>query len=286
MKNKTIASLVILIIAVFICLVFLPRSFSSGSEEILFKVEKGEGSREIAFNLESQGLIWSAPLFRVYVLILGTAHRLQAGTYSFSPSMNMPIISGKLAEGDILKIKVTIPEGLTAEEIYQKLEDVTGVDLSELENLQGYLFPDTYEISYGADSKEVIGMMTANFNRKITDDMKEEISRQGKTLEDIVIMASLLEKEVKTKDEKELVSGILWKRLRVGMPLQVDAATTTYQKLGLPEKPVCNPGLVSIMASLYPKDSNFWYYLSTPDGETIFSRTLEEHNVAKYQYLK
>lgn len=286
MKKRIITFLIIALIAVSFCLIFLPRSFSSDSREVLFKVEKGEGSRDIALNLQSQGLIWSAPLFRVYVLVLGTAHRLQAGTYSFSPSMNMPAIAGKLAEGDTVRIKVTIPEGLTSQEIYQKLKDITNVDLVELENLQGYLFPDTYEVSYGADSEEVIGMMTANFNNKVTSDLKEEIASQGKTLEDIVIMASLLEKEVKTQEEKELASGILWKRLRVAMPLQVDAATTTYEKLGLPERPICNPGLVSILASLYPKESSFWYYLSTPDGKTIFSRTLEEHNIAKYKYLK
>jgi UPF0755 protein len=99
-------------------------------------------------------------------------------------------------------------------------------------------------------------------------------------------MASILEKEVKTKEEKELAAGVLWKRLQIGMALQVDVAPETYQRRGLPDKAVCNPGLESIVAAVYPRASAYWYYLATPEGETIFSRTLQEHNIAKAKYLK
>ncbi len=129
-------------------------------------------------------------------------------------------------------------------------------------------------------------MMVDNFNKKITPDLEAEIKRQNKDLKDIVIMASLIEKEVKTKEEKELAADVLWKRLKIGMPLQVDAALETYERQGLPEKPICNPGIVSILAAVYPKSSEYWYYLSMPEGKTIFSKTLEEHNIAKAQYLK
>lgn len=120
-------------------------------------------------------------------------------------------------------------------------------------------------------------MMTDNFDKKTAD---------LKITPEIVIAASILEKEVKTKEEKALVSGVLWKRLKVGMPLQVDAAMWTYEHYGLPEKPISNPGLESILAALYPKDSSYWYYLSKPSGETIFTKTLDEHNIAKAKYLK
>jgi len=93
-----------------------------------------------------------------------------------------------------------------------------------------------------------------------------------------------LEKELITKEEKELAAGVLWKRLNAKMPLQVDCFLETYEKLGLPEKPICNPGLESIIAAVYPKDSLYWYYLSTPEGETIFSKTLKEHNLLKAEY--
>ena len=121
-------------------------------------------------------------------------------------------------------------------------------------------------------------------------------------------MASLIEKEVIGKEDKEIVSGILWKRLKIGMPLQIDATivyitgkkTTeisreetkidspynTYRYLGLPPGPICNPGLESIITAVYPKISDNWYYLSSPEGETYFSKNLEEHNIKKVRYLK
>ena len=98
-------------------------------------------------------------------------------------------------------------------------------------------------------------------------------------------MASLIEKEVQTIEDKQLVSGVLWKRLGIGMALQVDAAPITYRERGLPQNPIANPGLDSLKASLYPKENPYWYYLSTPEGKTIFSKTLEEHNIAKARYL-
>jgi UPF0755 protein len=139
-------------------------------------------------------------------------------------------------------------------------------------------------------------------------EIKEEIERQGKSIFDIITMASLLEKEVRTEEDKKIVAGILWKRMEIGMPLQVDATIAyitgknstriskeetkidspynTYKYKGLPLGPICNPGFESIFASLYYEDSDYLYYLSTPEGETIFSKTLEEHNIAKGKYLK
>ena len=150
--------------------------------------------------------------------------------------------------------------------------------------------------------------MLENFDLKLTLELRQEIASQEKTIFEIVTMASLLEKEVRTLDDRKLVAGILWKRLENKVPLQVDAtvayitgkkttkvskedteidsAYNTYKYLGLPLGPICNPGIESIVASLYPQDSNYWYYLSTPEGETIFSRTLQEHNIAKAKYLK
>lgn len=286
----------IIIITLFVFIVlgssfYIPRQINIplnflDEKAIIFSIEKGEGSREIALNLERQGLINWASLFRLYVLITGVSGKLQAGSYSLSSSMTIPEIAGKLSKGEIAKITITIPEGFTAEEIYQKLKDVADIDLNELKSFEGYLFPDTYEIPYGFGGEEIISIMTENFNKKITADLRLEIARQNKELGEIVIMASLLEKEVKTKEDKELAAGVLWKRLSVGMPLQVDAAPETYQRRGLPQEPICNPGIVSILAAIYPKESSYWYYLSTPEGETIFSKTLEEHNIAKARYLK
>jgi len=189
----------------------------------------------------------------------------------------------------VIKVKLTIPEGFSAEQIKERLAgfpNIAEAELALLDEKEGYLFPDTYYFSYNVTLDEALKAIEENFEKKITQELKTEIEKQGKTLEQIIIMASLLEKEVKTKEEKELAAGVLWKRLKVGMALQVDAEMWTYQNRGLPPRPICNPGLESIIASVYPRESGFWYYLSTPEGETVFSETLEDHNAAKYEYLK
>jgi len=262
-------------------MVCLPKDFSS-QKEMLFVVEKGEGSKTIAQNLEKEGLVWWGQLFRTYVLLRNTSDKMQAGTYRLSPAMSILIIAEKFASGDVAKETITIPEGFASEQIFQKLQSIqlAGSDLANLAALQeheGQLFPDTYQIPYGMELAEIIKMMTDNFWKK-----NEGLA----TTRQVVIMASILEKELKTQEDKEIASGILWKRIMIGMPLQVDVDMWTYQNTGLPAKPICNPGLDSILAALNPEESLYWYYLSKPDGETIFSQTLEEHNVAKAKYLK
>ena len=184
-------------------------------------------------------------------------------------------------------------------------------------SLEGFLFPETYYFTTRPDEEEnsieevVVEKMLQIFNQKINrgeDSLGKEISRQGKSVYEIVTMASLIEKEVRTMEDKKMVSGILWKRLKVGMPLQVDATVryatgkesprvsiqdtkidslyNTYKYRGLPRGPICNPGIESIEAALYPEESEFWYYLSAPEGTTIFSKTLQEHVTAQAKYLK
>lgn len=285
MKNPPIKIVVFLVFTLFILTLLLPRSFGPETK-VVFRVEKGEGSRDIAMNLEEQKLIFWGPVFRVYVYFTGASKKLQAGTYELSTAMNIPAIVYVLKNGDTLKAQITIPEGFDSEQIYQKLKDFSEVSIIELEEREGYLFPDTYIFPYGATGQEVIKIMTDNFSAKITNELLTEIEKQGKTLDEIIIMASILEREVKTKEEKALASDVLWKRFEIGMALQVDSAPETYESQGLPEKPICNPGLESIVAAVHPESNDFWYYLSKPDGETVFSKTLEEHNIAKAKYLK
>ncbi|MFH1451506.1 MAG: endolytic transglycosylase MltG [bacterium] len=175
-------------------------------------------------------------------------------------------------------------------------------------NLEGYLFPDTYEIGIDESAEDIIRKMLANFDTKMSSDLRTEITRQEKTIFAVVTMASMLEKEVKTLEDKKIVAGILWKRLSAGMPLQVDATiiysagrdsdgsytvdTTlcseynTYKHKGLPYGPISNPGLESIIAAIYPQKSAYWYYLSASDGTTMFSKTYEEHLYKTINYLR
>ena len=312
----------ILIILIFLSVsfildeIYLPKSFKLEKEK-LFLVKPGQNLFQISENLEKEGLIKNKFFFDLYIFIKGAQRKLQAGEYFLSPSESIARIAGKIISGDIAKVVVTIPEGFTVKQIEEKLNlKLPG------ENLEGFLFPDTYYLPVDVTPEKVVEIMTTNFDKKMAP-FKEEIEGQGKTIFEIVIMASLLEKEVKTFEDKELVSGILWKRLENGMPLQVDATITyikkttnlegprsfsekgeaygsrisieetkinslfnTYKYLGLPPGPICNPGIDSIKAAIYPKNSDYWYYLSTPEGKTIFSKTLEEHNIAKEKYLR
>ena len=319
--------LIVSFLVVYLRLIYLPLNPSS-TGEVVFRVEKGEGAKEIALNLEKNQLIRDALMFRFYVLFKGIAGYLKAGDYRLSPAMNIPQIAEKMFKGDIIKEKIAIIEGWNINDVAKELNSKLNADfkLTELKiadfqkefsfledapataSLEGFLFPDTYEIVSGTPLEEIVRKILSNFDKKLSSDLREEIKRQNKSIYEIVIMASLIEKEVRTKEDKELVSGILWKRLKAGMPLQIDATISyltgkktakisiaetqidspcnTYKYPGLPIGPISNPGLESILAAIYPQESNYWFYLSTPDGKTIFSRTLEEHNLAKATYLK
>lgn len=251
--------------------IYLPKN-SNLTENKIFSVGKGQSVFQIAGNLEKEGLIKNEFFFNFYAILQRGEKKLQAGEYLLSPSLALSEIAGKIISGDIAKTEVTIPEGFTVKQIEEKLN----LNLSG-ENLEGFLFPDTYQFPLKVSGEEVVKKMRENFDKKTAN---------LKITPEIVIMASLLEKEVRTKEDKELVAGILWKRLGIDMPLQVDAEMWTYQNRGLPPNPIANPGLESILAAIYPKTSPYWYYLSTPASQTIFSKTLDEHNVAKVKYLK
>jgi len=304
------------IIILFVCFIILFQGIyfpkdSEKQEGILFLVEKGESVFEIGESLEKQGLIQNRFFFDFYIFISGSQKRLKAGDYVVRSSMPIFKIAQKIISGDVEKQEITIIEGWSLRDIGWYFENKGMFQAEELyymTELEGYLFPDTYEISWGASLEEIIKKMTDNFDKKLTTELRQEIQKQKKTIPEIIIMASLLEKEVQTLEDKEKVAGVLLNRLQIGMPLQVDATITyitkkqttniskqdtqidspynTYKHRGLPLGPICNPGIESIKAAIYPQLNSYWYYLSTPEGETIFSKTLEEHNIAKAKYLK
>jgi len=300
---------------------------SSRCEDAQFVVERGMDAREIARNLETQGLIRDDVSFLAYLGLKGGSKKIQAGEYILATCLTPRDIANRLIRGETKnEIAVTIPEGFTLAEIETRFRelrfqvslsnfrvgDYRGVyellrDVPPGMSLEGFLFPDTYFFERNADGDEATRKMLDNFHGKITADLREEITVQGKSVYEILTMASLLEEEVRSFEDKKIVSGILWKRLAIGMPLQVDATITyltekrstdvtfndlqidspynTYRKKGLPPGPITNPGIESIKAALYPQESDFLYYLSSSEGDTIFSKTLEEHNRAKAAYL-
>jgi len=175
-------------------------------------------------------------------------------------------------------------------------------------SLEGFLFPDTYFFFPNVKNPQIIKEMRRNFSAKITAEIKEEIEKRGLNVYDVVTMASLIEEEARLPETRRIVSGILWKRLGAGMALQVDAVFpyiigkntfeitlddlkvdspyNTYLYAGLPIGPISNPGLDSILASVYPKTSGYWYYLSDKEGNMHYAKTFDEHKVNKEKYLR
>lgn len=295
-----------------------------------FLIEKGDSIWEIASNLEKEDLVKNRFSFILYLFLKGRIRDVKAGYYLLPPSLSVFEITKKLIEGETIKEKITIIEGWSKKDIASYIEEKNVCSEAEFlktiklenwkedydffkedivtEDIEGYLFPDTYFVEKKVSCEQLVSQMLENFDEKLDFEMKREIFAQKKKIFEIVTMGSLIEKEVKTLEEKKLVSGILWKRLENDIPLQIDATISfitgkkttkvskeeteidspynTYKYKNLPKGPICNPGLESIKAAIYPQDSEYWYYLSTPSGETIFSKTLKEHNIAKAKFLK
>ena len=256
---------------------------------------------KISDKLKEGGFVRNKYAFALYARALGKSKKIKYGKYLFNEPVSVFSLISRLAKGEFgfKPIKVTITEGMTAKKISELFGDFENFDkeefLEKTKNLEGYLFPDTYLFLPFAETEQIIGTMTDNFKKKAGDVGKE-----------IVIMASLIEKEVPNSSDRKIVSGILWKRLKLGMALQVDAVFpyitgkqkvlledlkidspyNTYLNKGLPPGPISNPGLDAIDAARNPKESPYLYYLSGNDGKTRFAKTFSEHLRNKEKYLK
>lgn len=332
---------ILILAAVFAYEIYLPHTNFQNQKD--FTIQKGTGSRVIAESLKKQGFINSKWAFIIYVTVLGKASDLKPGSYTFFQNAAVASITRDLITGKPAERTITIPEGWSVRNIsryvesqgmfladdFQKFVGIPGVnygynkkypkpkdfswrftflaDKPDTIGLEGYLFPDTYRVYRDASIEDVVLAQLANFDEKLAHEMRQDIVRQGKTIFQIITIASLIEKEVSDGHDRKIVSGILWKRLQAGIPLQVDATIlyitgkkgpissediqtdspyNTYKYRGLPLGPISNPGLSAILAAIYPEKSPYLYYLSTKNGQTIFSKTLEEHNRAKTKYLK
>ena len=295
-----IAAIVFFVLAGNFWLFFLsaPKNFPSGKTVV---IEKGTGLAEISGKLKKGELVRSKYAFALYARAFNKSKKIKYGKYLFNEPVSVFALVGRLAKGEFgfKPIKVTITEGLTIKDISELFGDFENFDkkefLEKTANLEGYLFPDTYLFLLGVETEQIIGTMTDNFKKKAGD--------VGK---DIVIMASLIEKEVPDSADRKIVSGILWKRLELGMALQVDAVFpyitgkrkvllddlkidslyNTYLYKGLPPGPISNPGLDAIDAARNPQESPYLYYLSGNDGKPHFAKTYEEHLRNKEKYLR
>ncbi len=215
-------------------------------------------------------------------------------------------------ESKAADVRVTLVEGLSSREMGEVLAaqfpNITSDSFRQASaGEEGYLFPDTYSFLPDATAQEVVMTMRENFDTRVAS-ITPQIQASGHSLKDIIIMASLIEREGRTLDEKRMIAGILWNRIRIGMPLQVDAVFgyifekptyvpshanlavdspyNTYTHKGLPPGPINNPGLDSILAAATPTKTSYLYYLTGTNGKMYYAKTLAEHNRNVARYLK
>ncbi len=290
-----------------------PRSFPPTA---VIAVTNGKGLAEIAVELKEKNIIQSTFWFNNFIIFLKQEKQIVGGDYYFDRPLNVYQVAKRLASGsfNIEQVKTTIPEGSSVFDISDiMLKNYPEFKASEFilaaKAKEGYLFPDTYKFGANVNPEKVIEVMSTTFDKKIKDQaVAEAIADYGKPLEDIVIMASLLEGEARLTRTRQIVAGILWERIRLGMPLQVDASfryvngkTTedltlddlkidspynTYLYKGLPPTPISNPGLDSILAAATPIDTDYLYFLTDDDGKMHYAETFEEHSANVQKYLR
>ena len=324
-KSSILGSLFLLVIGgTYFFYLISPVAVGGETQEIT--IERGTSFNEIAELLEAKGFIRSRSVFKIWSLFSGSAHQLKPGRYDLGPNQSLRTIVRRLVEGPA-DIEILITEGKSLKDIESLLlvhgliepeGDLSSVPidgfksefpfLDGVKSWEGFLFPDTYRFSPDSSTQLILRKFLENFKTKAWPVLQGDNSDWYQNL----ILASMIEREIPVGENRALVAGILKRRLKIGMALQVDATThyakcgghyedcppltksdfriksvyNTYYSNGLPPTPISNPGLNAILASLNPKTSSFLYYLSDPEsGKTIFAETLEEHNVNRARYL-
>ncbi|OMD37680.1 aminodeoxychorismate lyase [Paenibacillus borealis] len=298
---------------------------------VTFTIEKGMGSAEIASLLEDNGIIRNEMFFRGYLKWVKEGSSFKAGTYTASPGDTYDELITRLNAGDVVKedtVVFTIPEGFTAKQIAEKLAEAwnqpadvflkmmnSGAGLTEVNTLkipedaslrhrlEGYLFPETYELAKDSTPQEVVEAMLEQLTKKLDSipDWQAQLAERGLSLHELLTVASLVEREVVVDEERPLVAGVIYNRLKKGQNLEIDATVqylldkqkerllnkdlkvespyNTYRNPGLPPGPIGSPGLASIQAALAPKASEYYFYVTKKDGTQghLFGKTYKEH---------
>lgn len=300
-----------LLLVVFAYLLTPPALFPAGET---LAIEKGASLGKVSLYLKEHNAIRSRGAFEFCMTSLGGDKHVVAGDYLFKTPIGACSIAYRIARGisGIPAVRVMIPEGTSNQGVANIAEPLlfrfdAKFFAEKARSQEGFLFPETYFFSASASADDVLKAMNAEFRKRI-ESWTPFIDASGHTEREIVIMASILEKEAKTEEDMELVSGILWKRIARGIPLQVDApfyyllgktsseltqtdlamksAYNTYKNKGLPAGPIGNPGIIAIRAAIQPKESPYLYYLSDKDGMVHYAKTFEEHKANKAKYLK
>lgn len=319
----------IAILIIIICLVFVFNTASDVKgvelkESITVEIAQGSGTSAIATQLEDAGAIKSAKKFKAVAKDTGMDKKFQPGSITIENGMSYEKIMEVLTKPNRGRVKVVIPEGYELRQITDTLEKAGVIDratfeselvaskydypfLKDLPNrensLEGYLFPDTYFISTEYTEKDIINMMLSEFNKRFKDEYYARAKELNMTVDDIVTLASVIERETSSDPERAKVAGVFYNRLKTNMKLQscatvqyilkerkanlsiadtqIDSPYNTYKNSGLPVGPIASPGIECIVAALYPEETDAVYFVMGKDGKHVFSKTYDEHLKAK-----
>ena len=277
------------LLLLYVLLLSAPGNFPIKS---IVEVKEKASLRSVSLDLKNKDIIRSRIIFEALVIMYGGEKHIISGDYFFENEASVFEVARRVSKGDrrLTALKITIPEGFDVKQIADlfnsKLVNFNEeIFLQQVEEKEGYLFPDTYFFFSTQTEQDVLKSLSDNFNKKIAN-LRLKISASGKTENEILTMASIVEREAKGDQDRELIAGILWKRLKIGMPLQVDAAPITYREKGLPDKPIANPGILAIQAALEPKSSPYLYYIHDKSGNIHYAKSFDEHRINIEKYLK
>ena len=307
---------------------------AAGGSSVIVTVKQGESAETIGSALQQQGIIRSKRLFEIVVGLRGVQNSLEAGDYEFDPGTPVVEVVDRIAHGKTASTDVVIPEGKRVDEVGDILQSAGIVSkqaflaalvksqynepfLAQIsaDSLEGFVFPATYEFHHGATAHEVVDAMLMGFQTNIAD--KVQLEGQALTLEQVVTLASIVEREAETPSERPIIASVFLNRLKAGIPLQadptvqyavasadpasvqqntywkkdltvddlkIDSPYNTYLNGGLPPGPIANPGLASIEAVVRPATTDYLYFFAKGDGTHVFAETLEQHlrNIEQY----
>ncbi|OGY28480.1 MAG: hypothetical protein A3F33_02820 [Candidatus Woykebacteria bacterium RIFCSPHIGHO2_12_FULL_43_10] len=319
-RKKLLLSCVVLIAGLVLAVNALWSYFlsptSNKAERSVFVISQGESLSSIAQRLEKNGFIRNSLVFKLYLRLHNQEKNIQSGDFKLIRSFSMEELVGELTHG-VLDKWVRIVEGLRKEEIAIILEKELGISQKDFLSLaqEGYMFPDTYLLPVDASALDIVDILKDNFDAKFDSQLENQIPQSGLTKDQIVTLASIVEREARDNEQREIIAGILLKRLAEGMPLETDATVqyalgydaknntwwrknitredlesdspyNTRKFAGLPPGPICNPGLSAIKAVLNPKSTPYWFYAHDDQGKAYYGVTLEEHNQNVANYLR
>lgn len=306
-----IALVIILFGVLYTFAIAAPNEFK---KDTLVVISQGGTLRDVSEQLENDNVISSDKIFSRIVVLLGGESGVQAGSYYFKNPENAFSVAKRIIVGDqrLDSLRITIPEGVTlstmADLFEDKFEKFNRDEFLRLtEGKEGYLFPDTYFFFPDVATIEIVDKLESAFREK-TVELSERVEESGRDFQEIITMASIVEAEANTLEDRKIIAGVLWNRIDIGMPLQVDVTFryingkgtfdltlddleldspyNTYKYKGLPPTPISNPGLASIEATIDFTPNDYLYFLADNSGNIHYSRTFAEHKNKKAIYLK